>query len=114
VCSYKVVWWLSVDNNGGSFKAFSQTLAEGVVHVSNLQYGVEYLEERGIELAKLLPDYIHTECADAVDRFQQPPDSEENRIVKEGDRIIAYNPSKGSDVTNRFAAISHYQVHTGP
>ena len=36
----KVVWWLSVDNNGGSFKAFLQTAAEGVVHVSNSQYGV--------------------------------------------------------------------------
>ena len=58
-----------MDNFGGSFKAFSHTLAEGVVHVSNSQYGVEYLEERGIELAKLLPDYIHTECADAVDPF---------------------------------------------
>ena len=28
-----VIWWLSVDNNGGSFKTFTQTAAQGVVHV---------------------------------------------------------------------------------
>ena len=39
----KVIWWLSVDNNGGSFKAFRDSAAQGVVHVSNSQYGVEYL-----------------------------------------------------------------------
>ena len=110
----KVVWWLSVDNNGGSFKGFSQTSAEGVVHVSNSQYGVEYLEKRGIKEAILLPDYVHAECADAVHCSPQPLHSEESRIVKERDRIIAYNPSKGSDVTNRIiAAISHYQISGG-
>ena len=28
-----VIWWLSVDNNGGSFKTFTETAAQGVVHV---------------------------------------------------------------------------------
>jgi hypothetical protein len=100
----KVVWWLSVDNNGGSFQAFAESAARGVLHVSNSHYGVDYLKRRGISHAFLLPDYIHSECGGAgmVEEARGVPASGGRGAPRH--KLIVYNPSKGADETTRILA----------
>lgn len=110
----KVVWWLSVDNNGGSFKAFSETASRGVLHLANSHYGLDYLKRRGIAAAQLLPDYVDFECGGhsqrgpeaegAPEGGQEPRSWSGRRPSRDRDKIIVYNPSKGADETRRILA----------
>ena len=99
----KVLWWLSVDNNGGSFKAFSETAARGVVHASNSHYGLDYLARHGIAAAAWLPDYIHSECRGEGQRHGGGGAAARGGALPR-DHLVVYNPSKGTDDTRRILA----------
>ena len=97
----QVLWWLSVDNNGGSFHDFVGSAARGVVHASNSQYGIDYLASRRVPGALLLPDFVDVPLCGGGANASDPL---AGGVGVGRGRVVAYNPSKGGAVTNRIIA----------
>ena len=76
----KAVWWLSVDNNKGSFKEFSDPT---ILHLYQSNYAHKFLIEN--KASRLLPvfDYVETVC-------------NVNTVKRD---VICYNPLKGMNIT---------------
>eukprot|EP00960_Hanusia_phi_P036718 752483-Hanusia_phi.AAC.1 len=88
----KVIWWLSVDNNGGGFQEFGRS---DIMHITNSHYGLRYLREMGASDALLVNDYVPS-SAHLLSR------SSSSSLEKED--IIAFNPRKGLDTTMKVMA----------
>lgn len=76
----KAVWWLSVDNNRGSFNEFSDT---SILHLYQSNYAHSFLIEN--KVSRLLPVFDYVETVN------------NNGTMKKD--IICYNPLKGMDIT---------------
>ena len=90
----KVVWWLSVDNffkwrhvNPGP-SIFEQT---GCLHLAQSRYAMEFLRQRNMRDRHLLTDFI-------------PPGAFPGGTPAPRLPIIAYNPKKGTEVTQSLMA----------
>jgi hypothetical protein len=80
---HKFVWWLSVDNNRGSYKEFSDST---VNHLYQSEYAKQFLLKSGCSHPIAMHDYIHHDGFDVVTSNKQD--------------IICYNPVKGKEVTD--------------
>lgn len=76
----KAVWWLSVDNNRGSFKEFSDT---SILHLYQSNYAHSFLIEN--KVSRLLPVFDYVETVNNNDTMKKD--------------LICYNPLKGMDIT---------------
>lgn len=81
----KAIWWLSVDNNHGKFKEFSD---DSITHFYQSYYALDYLNKNGSRQNLPLFDYIPNLYTDST--FD----------IGKKENIVAYNPVKGLNVTN--------------
>ncbi|EKX49802.1 hypothetical protein GUITHDRAFT_104197 [Guillardia theta CCMP2712] len=91
----RVIWWLSVDNNGRGFQQFSRA---DIHHITNSHYGLAYLREMGVERARLVNDYIVE--SSSFTKSLPPPST----CSVDKENIVAFNPRKGLDVMMRVIA----------
>lgn len=83
----KAIWWLSVDNNHGKFKDFSNP---NITHFYQSFYALSFLQKNNVEKYLPLFDYI-------------PPSYTNSEFdILQKQNIICYNPVKGSDFTNQL------------
>ena len=83
----KAIWWLSVDNNHGKFKEFSDS---NITHFYQSFYALSFLQKNSTEKYLPLFDYIPSSYTDSGFDITQKKD------------IICYNPVKGADFTNQL------------
>lgn len=87
----KAIWWLSVDNNHGKFRDFSNP---DIVHFYQSYYALEFLIRNRVEKCLPLFDYIPSKY------------TEEDYIVSQKQNIVCYNPVKGLAVTNQVKVLN--------
>ena len=87
----KAIWWLSVDNNQGKFKNFSNS---NIIHFYQSFYALDFLQKNGVEKYLPLFDYISAKYTE----------SEYNVSAKRN--IVCYNPVKGLEITNQIISLN--------
>ena len=87
----KAIWWLSVDNNHGKFKDFSNS---NITHFYQSFYALDFLQKNGVEKYLPLFDYIHAKYT----KSEYDISSKRN--------IVCYNPAKGLEITNQIKSLN--------
>lgn len=80
----KFIWWLSVDNNRGTYTSFNNNTVQ---HLYQSEYAKQFLLKSGCSVPLPMHDYIHHDGFDNVDTSNKQD-------------IICYNPVKGKEVTD--------------
>ena len=83
----KSIWWLSVDNNHGSFKEFEDS---SITHFYQSNYALDFLLKNGAEKCLPLLDYIPFKYTEEVYDISKKED------------IVCFNPIKGWEITNQI------------
>ena len=83
----KAIWWLSVDNNHGKFKEFSDS---NITHFYQSFYALNFLQKNGVEKYLPLFDYIPSKYTESTYDISQKRN------------IVCYNPVKGLEITNQI------------
>jgi hypothetical protein len=103
----RMLWWLSVDNahksesdrlaaNPGLFTLERSFAPEfGITHLAQSEYARSFLTQRGV-VAPMLTDYLSPEFLRQARELRATPKRD----------IVAYNPKKGLDFTQRLMAAS--------
>jgi hypothetical protein len=81
------IWWLSVDNNHGKFRDFTN---DNITHFYQSFYALSFLQENGARKSLPLFDYINSKYLKRGFNLDQK------------ENIVCYNPLKGIDITNQI------------
>lgn len=87
----KAIWWLSVDNNHGQFKDFSNS---SITHFYQSYYALDFLLKNGAEKCLPLFEYI------------SPKYINSGYDIKDKQNIVCYNPIKGIEITNQIIRLN--------
>ncbi len=86
----KAIWWLSIDNNFGTFADFSNS---SIGHFSQSHYAYNYLKEKGCNSVFNLFDYLKDDFFGHIS-YDTPKQD-----------IVCFNPKKGLEFTNKIMAL---------
>lgn len=85
------IWWLSVTNNHGKFKDFSNS---NILHFYQSFFALEFLQKNGVENYLPLFDYVNEKY------------TEQSYNIDQKQNIVCYNPVKGSSITGEIIKLN--------